>query len=87
VPTGKNLVGCGFRCEFVSTGAGADLILNLMGFFLVGMKMLYLCPRNRVPAMDIYMCICVCVYIYIYVFVCVYIYVIIYIYIHVCICI
>jgi hypothetical protein len=42
-------MGCGFGCKF--TGAG--LILNPMPFFIVGMKILYMCLQTREPAMDI----------------------------------
>jgi hypothetical protein len=33
---GKNLIGCGFRCESIPTGMGVSFILNLPRFFSRG---------------------------------------------------
>jgi hypothetical protein len=88
--TGKNPIGCGFGCEFVPTGTGACLILNPIGFFLVGMKMLY---HARIPTMDIYIYIfvlCVSIYMYVCIYVSIYVYILytyvfVYVYLYVCI--
>jgi hypothetical protein len=86
--TGKNPIGCGFGCEFVPTGTGACLILNPIGFFLVGMKMLY---HARIPTMDIYIFVlCVSIYMYVCIYVSIYVYILytyvfVYVYLYVCI--